>query len=113
MSPRNPDCEFAQSLTALEAASALLSGRGSPNMLAALETSAESSNPRISASSRILLALYNGTEPFTTTATDDLARCDVATMGGVLDFEAAQTRKALAREASKNWSPDGRGGEPA
>lgn len=81
----------------------LLCGKALDSDLPALRTACGSLNSEVAAMASLIRDAFNGVP------LDGLGRCDIATLGNVLDFEASQTRRMLAKEASKNWSPDGRG----
>ena len=77
----------------------LLTGTALHTDLAALRSAGRHENPAIAIMADLLRDAFSGTST--------LDRCDVATMGNVLDFEVSQTRRMLARAAGKNWSPTG------
>jgi len=82
----------------------LLSGKALDGDLPALRTACGSFNPAVAAMASLIRDAFNGVP------LDETRRCDIATLGNILDYEAAQNRRALAREAAKGWSPYGKGG---
>ena len=78
----------------------LLSGKALDGDLPALRTACGSFNPAVAAMATLIRDAFNGVP------LDGLGRCDIATLGNVLDYEAAQTRRLLAKQVAKNWSPE-------
>lgn len=123
---RDAAFEFAQALSALEAAAGLLSGKGSPTMVGVLRTATSSPNPRIAASADTLLTLYCGANwrliAETAGSVYDALPSDVEPSnvvelvtpqpaGKIIDFDARNLRRDLARAATP-WPTPGGGYDP-
>lgn len=112
---RDPDIEYAVALGVLEAASALLEGKGSDLMLAALKSATHSPNPRIAEPAETFLRLFHGCDfrfaHDNAGHVHDALPSDVSTdnvvelvthrpAAQIIDFDSRNLRRDLARAAT-------------
>jgi hypothetical protein len=112
---RDPNLEFAVSLGVNEAAAALLSGKGTPVMLAALKSATHSPNPRIRDSAETFLQLFHGCPwrligdnagdvhdalPSDTEASNVVTLVMPQPAAEIIDFDSRNLRRDLAKAAT-------------